>query len=191
MEKRLILAIGLSLLLVMAWSSFAPHPTQPPISAPVKPETKTVVNYSPEDKELQNRATFPVSLDKFEANFVESLGTINNVVFDMYPKDKFELKNGFFLPEKNLEFKKESASREEVVFVGEDKTKKIAKHFIFSKYNYYIDLELEITNLTNVPLNFDLPIILGVFNSGNQKEVQYQDVAVGLADKTRIKPSKT
>lgn len=82
-------------------------------------------------------------------------------------------------------FKKEQVSSDQATFVYEDKDKRIVKRFIFSNPNNCIDLEIEIHNLNNLPMTYDFPLIIGVIDfTADRSQAQFNDIAVGLADKT-------
>jgi YidC/Oxa1 family membrane protein insertase len=99
--------------------------------------------------------------------------------------DKFLLQQGFLFGDKNLAFKKEHVSLQEASFVYADKDKRIQKRFIFPNQLNYIELEIEIRNLSLLPMSSDFPLVVGILNfAGDQSQVQFYDVAVGLPDKT-------
>lgn len=178
MEKRLILAIALSLLVLLSWSALISKHT---------PSVKPLVSLPPPQimpkEEIPPSSLLKFSQEKYEVIFMESQGAIKEVVFKAYQSTKFNLEQGFLLLEPNLIFKQENVQSEnEIRFVQSDKNKKIIKDFIFS--NYAIELDITIENLSNLPLKVNFPLILGVLNfAGDPNETRYQDVCVATQEK--------
>jgi YidC/Oxa1 family membrane protein insertase len=192
MERRLILAIALALLVLLSWSALTSKfypvdkqivteksqqparvmPTQEPglLGPEPEPPPSSLMTFSP---------------DKLEIVFIEPQAAIKEVIFKDYGSYKFPLQYGFLLGEKNLVFKKEDLSDNQVTFVHSDKDKQIIKRFNFSNSNYGIELEIEVQNLSPAPLSINLPLILGVLNfSGDQAQVRFRDAAIVGKEKT-------
>lgn len=193
MEKRSILAIALSLLVLIIWSTFnskvyhvdnkevvstSNSPTQN-ISTPAAPvpllEAQEVI--SPSD-------LFQYTQDKFTLTFIESKAAIQEVKFHDHQDSLLPLKFGFFWDDKNLLFKKENASPQAVSFIHSDPQKVINKKFIFSKSNYGIELEIKIKNLSSFPLKINLPLVLGVMHfAPRDADARYQDATIVTTEK--------
>jgi YidC/Oxa1 family membrane protein insertase len=182
MEKRLILAIALSFLVILLWAGMQSKPLVPP-PQPVRTPT-LVVEKQKTDPSLEG-APLLFSLDIYKLNFWENQAALREVVFSTNSHDNLFLFNGFALGDKSWEFKKAKASAESIAFLYQNGQKKIIKDFIFHKSSYSIELELEIVNLSNAPQSFDLPILLGTLNfSRDPAQSQYLDVVVGRVEKT-------
>ena len=190
MEKRLILAITLSLMVVMFWSWIMPKPQlQPQVqsqavslspSANLPAGSKQVADLPTILTETSKEVSVDFRLDNSSVGFVESLASIKDIIFKAYPKDVFVLHSGF-LTDKDMLFKKEYFGENIANFVHIDKNKKIYKRFTFYKSSYSIDLEIEIENTSNDELKIVLPVYLGILDfTGNQAEAQYNDVVFGF-----------
>ena len=191
MEKRLIVAIALSLLVLLTWSLLAPKPQLPAtkgvIAQPLAPVS--VVPQEPPNiklaQELPAASLFQYQQDKFTVNFIEPQGAIQEIIFKTHQDYKFLLNSGFLLVDNTLSFKKESSSSGGVTFVHNDLNKKIKKQFIFSNSSYDIWLEIEVQNTSNQPLKVNFPLILGGLDfSSHNPQARYQDVTVVTKDKT-------
>ncbi|MEK6727415.1 MAG: membrane protein insertase YidC [Candidatus Omnitrophota bacterium] len=193
MEKRTILAIALSLLILITWSMF----TSPPHLVENKAVTEKTApllgipeaRVPPQDQEVTEEIP-PSSLiklerEKLEITFVEPKAAIQEVVFKAHQNYTLPLKYGFLIEDKSLSFKKQSSSSKEVVFVHSNHAQKITKKFIFSNSAYDMWLEINVQNVSSAPLTFSPQVILGEldFSAGN-KQAQFQDVVIATKDKT-------
>lgn len=186
MDRRLFLAIFLSLLVFGLWSTLVPKL--------YRFDNQGVTDKSPQPARIANsfQATGPtqelpaqapslikLSLEKLEITFIETQAAIKEVIFKDYQSYKYPLKYGFLLGDETLTFKKENSPTDQLLFVHNDENKKIIKRFIFSNYNYNIELEIEIQNLSPLPIEINLAMILGVLNfSQDQNQARYQDVSI-------------
>ncbi len=191
MEKRLFLAIALALLVLLSWSAFvsktyhldnkevALHERTPStlktIQSPLIP-TKT--------QKPPSSSLFQFSQEKYDIVFTASQAAIKEVIFKSYQGYAFPLKYGFLLGDTNLLFEKEKVTPESVSFVYRDKDKQVIKHFLFSNSSYSIKLEIEVHNLSNSPLNINLPLTLGVLSlNGDQTQARLRDATFASKDK--------
>lgn len=180
MEKRFLLAAVLSFLVLFLWSALFPkqHP---------------IVNKAVITQVLLPNVTIPnsppagpfrsLSWESSEIKFIENQAAIREVVFKKYQSSSFPLYFGLGLEDPALIFKPTIFSPEQVEFVAENKEQKVIKRFKFSNSNYAIDLELEVFNLTNVPLTASLPITLGVLNFKSPEKARFQAVTVYSQEK--------
>jgi YidC/Oxa1 family membrane protein insertase len=190
MEKRVILAIVLSLLVLLSWSLLATkfypienksliakYPASLPAVTPRIP-TPTL------EPEVLPSSLMKLSQKKYELTFIESQAAIKEVIFPSYLSYKFPLKYGFLLGGKNLVFKKEIISDNSATFVYSDKDKQIIKQFSVSKSNYSIELEIRVQNLSSAPLNMNLDLAVATLNfAPDQNQARFQDVTVALKDR--------
>ena len=190
MEKRLILAIALSLLVLLSWSALVPKP-QPlaiqevrnTIAIPVQP---TVVN---EVAHQQPTPSLPGNLIKYaqnnlEATFDESFAALKDVSFTYYNNYSFSLKYGCFLKDPETIFKKDQISNNSISFSSLGAGKRITKKFTFHKSNYSIELEIKIYNTSSFPIKVNMPLLLGILDfSPSNHQARYQDVTVSTQDK--------
>lgn len=180
MERRLILAITLSLLALLIWSGL--------VSKLYHIENKEVTIkkvYLPEPIQQPLPSLLNFSQEKFEVVFNEQEAAITRVIFKSYQDYNFNLKYGLLLGDQNLNFKKESITSKSIIFVYQDENKRIIKRFIFPNSNYNIGLEIEIQNLSNLPLNINLPLILGVLNfNQDPHQARFKDAIFVTKEKT-------
>jgi len=196
MEKRLTLAITLSLLVLLIWSTLIPKP-QHIDNKEVTQQTLTpaVIRSERVDnqvihKEFSASSLLKFSQEQYEITFIEPQATIKEATFKSYQNYKFPLHIGFVLDDKDLVFQKENSAPESVSFVYKDKNKQITKHFIFSNSNYTIQLKITIQNLSNTPLQLKLPLILGKLNFQDEPgQARFKDVIIATKEKvTHLAP---
>ncbi|PIP19733.1 MAG: hypothetical protein COT38_05375 [Candidatus Omnitrophica bacterium CG08_land_8_20_14_0_20_41_16] len=191
MEKRLILAIGLSLIVLLSWSALMPKPqpigsqgvitkgTEPNnfgasvsvgnVSQPVKPVSENLIEYEQ---------------GNLKAAFNEQLATLKEVTFKNYNNYLFSLRYGFLLNDPTLVFKKDSMTSDSVSFIAISSDKKITKRFKFHNSNYTIELEIKVQNLSSASLKFNIPLILGFMDiSARNPKARYQDITIATQDK--------
>ncbi len=186
MEKRALLAIALSMLILLAWSALVSKRI-PSSSLPARPQIKNQALPPAEPKSAKGPELLPsfkFNQDKFEVIFTESEAAIKEIIFKNYQSYHFLLKYGLLLDNQNLNFSRQTVNADSVVFVASDSNKKIVKRFIFHNSNYTIDLGIEIQNISAQPLSVSTPLILGVLNfSGDQTRARFQDATVAQKDK--------
>ncbi|MBU0503232.1 MAG: membrane protein insertase YidC [Candidatus Omnitrophica bacterium] len=196
MDKKVVLAIALSFLILMGWSTF--------ISKTQNSENKAVTGNIFQEKTApkalvkaavsSEKTTLPPTVinfdqEKFRVSFIETQGAIKEITFNNYQKAEFLLAHGLLYDDDSITFTKLDQTKNGVSFRYQDENKKIIKRFIFHNNNYTIELEIEAENISSVPIKLQIPIALAFldFSPGNP-QAAYQDVAVGLADKI-IRPS--
>jgi len=207
MEKRLVFAIALSLLVLLSWSAFVSKTyrveqqdvtTQ---SAPIVPSeskysSSTLIPSEPMqppstlpalhiEPEADPGATFQYELEDIVVTFIEPQAAIKEVIFKAYQDYKLPLEYGFFLAGESLSFKKISSSSDSVTFEHLDDEKRITKRFIFSKPNYAIELEVTVHNKSTSSMRMHLPLVLGVldFSTGGL-HARYKGVTAVTKEKT-------
>ncbi|MDD2751515.1 MAG: membrane protein insertase YidC [Candidatus Omnitrophica bacterium] len=192
MEKRLILAISISMLVLLAWSALMPKPPAPIKVAALPSQNNTAqiqtesikATSSKSSKEQVPLEQTKFSTEIFQLNFFEPIAALNDTVFKQYQSHHFLLQSSFLLGGSELLFHRESSPPGTLVFVQTDKDKKIKKEFIFSKDNYTIDLVITIDNLSNLNLNYNLPLSLGKLNfAGDQVATRLEDVMIAAKEK--------
>ncbi len=196
MEKRLVLAIALSLLVLLVWSVLVPKSqlidnkevTQqaPETAVVMSADIKSAKDIQKQvlQKEFPDSSLFKFSLPKYEITFIEPQAAIKDVFFKSHQNYKFPLHIGFLVDDKELVFQKENSAPESVSFVYKDKDKQIIKRFAFSNSNYSIELEITIQNLSNTPFQFKLPLILGMLNlKDDPEQARLKDVTIATKEK--------
>jgi YidC/Oxa1 family membrane protein insertase len=188
MEKRLILAMSLSMLVLLAWSAFLPK-TQPIDNKRVA--SRNLVTQTTTSLPDTPRTTTPPRLiklarDQWEVTFDEGKAAIQSAEFKNFQNYKFMLQNGYWLSVEKLKFREISTgSSGEVAFVYQDQQQKITKRFLVSNSNYTIELDLEVANLSPHSIDLDLPLVLGVLNFANTKN-QMNFASIGIATQEKI-----
>lgn len=191
MEKRLLLAIALSLLILVSWSAF--------MSKTYHVENKEVTTSVPADYVLpkaQIRAELPsekpsplpplhFTHQDIEFNFNEAEAAIESVIFKGHKEYEFVLRRGLFLDEDGLVFKRSGVNENAISFVHLDQSKKVTKSYSFPNSLYYMELDVEVQNLTPSALTLKMPLIIGSLDfSTNMQHQQFQDVVALTDEKT-------
>jgi YidC/Oxa1 family membrane protein insertase len=180
MEKRLILAVTFSILILLLWSAIMPKPPAPPMVE--QPKLQPVVVPTEIQPEPPLASLLPFDQAKSEITFIEPQAAIQQVIFKAYNAHKFLLQHAFALLDKNLNFSKDKITPEELTFVHRDLSKQIIKQFIFHNSNYTIELEINVQNLSNSPLSVNYPISLGTLDFKTHPEAaRFRDVAVATS----------
>lgn len=188
MEKRLILAVALSLMVLLIWSAISPKP-KPIESQGVALEERVSIAQNPvgaAPKEASIEAIFTYKQDNFELTFIEPWAAVKEVTFKNHQDYVFPLERGFWIAEPGLDFKRLASSSDEVIFEHKDVYKSIVKKFIFSNPNNDIWLEVTVQNLSTGPLVIELPLLLGVMGSSTQNiESRYQLATIASEGKAK------
>lgn len=195
MEKRVVLAIALSLLVMISWSALVSR-VAPTVPVPVNEQKilqaapaaapEPISQPLPEPlKASQPEKKLVLSTEKTEITFGESSAEIKEVIFKTYQGHVFRLKDAFSFVDQKTDFKSREFSQDQAVFVSRDQNKQVIKRFIFHNSNYRIDLEIEVLNLSKIDLAFNPSINLGVLNfAGDPNAVRFQDVLAVTTEKT-------
>ncbi len=192
MEKRLILAIALSLLILLSWSAFVSkiyHIENKEVTTTKTelPKAESSPNITP--AEIAEQEIPPSSLskfvgEKFTITFVDSAAAIKEVKFHNHQDYNFLLVNGFMLGDKALQFKRTSSSDDTVTFVCDGPIYRITKIFTIHNSNYTMELYIKIQNISQDAVKLELPLMLGTLDfSSNSMDSRYQDVAAETQEK--------
>lgn len=192
MEKRLLLAIGLSLLVLLSWSAIASK--MQPVGNKVV-TTNAIPQKEPVQSNEKAAAPLPIpeaklsliQVDRKNAEFYfdETHAAINKVIFKGFQKHPLPLKWGFFTDDADLKYVKTSSSPDQITFAAQDNLKKVTKSFVFSNSNYSIELQTKIENISPSSLTIKPALILGVLNfSGSNDQSRYQDVFLVNSEKS-------
>lgn len=191
MEKRLFLAIVLSLLVFISWSALVPKP-QPLDNTRVtqrdflQKESPPLIPSGPALEVTPEPASlFTLSRDKYNITFNQGEAAIKEVKFKDYQGYTFVLGQGLFLAEPNLVFKREDTVNDTVRFIYRDNNKEIIKHFSFDNSHYAGELIIEVRNISANSFKISLPLVLGVLDfKGRQDQARFQDATFVLEEKT-------
>jgi len=196
MEKRLVLAIALSLLVLLSWSALAPKPqiidnkaviSNKPLTLPSEQRIPPILTQTPEIPAAPDfvRDTVKFIQDSREIVFDPTLAAIVEVIFKDGIEHRFPLKIGF-LTDNNLAFKQQKVTQDTISFFYEDQNKRIIKKFIIPNNSYTIELQVQIQNLSSSsPLVLNPQLVLGRLDlSAKNAQSRYQDVFLGNKEKT-------
>ena len=194
MEKRLILALALSLLVLLSWSTFTTkfYPSANKQVKSIKPETLIPKEPPPPaippslspQKPVKPEELFTIQQDKYSVVFNASGASIKEISFPAYQSSKLSLDQGFLLKNVALGFRREDTSEGIVSFVYRDQEKEIIKKFMLSNSNYIILLDISIENLSAHPLHLNLNLLATRMDfSVDQNQARFQDLTLALKDK--------
>jgi len=193
MEKRLILALALSFLVLFGWSAFVVKPAS-------KISPQPIVQVSSQNSEsspaLAKTSLQPVNEKDFEIGqfeydngqykviYSEPSAAIKEIIFNKYNKHKLPLRYGLLIGDKKWQFVRQHVAINEVTYLYSDSEKNITKRFIFDNTKYATTLELNVQNTSKVNLSLQIPVTLGILNfAGNNAQLNPQDVIVSTKEK--------
>jgi len=185
-EKRLFLALSLSLIVIISWyywtSRFYPIEQQKVITS-IPPSLEKKV-FSPEEN---------IPWDNQILVFNPEESAIKKVIFKDYSFAEFILEKGLFLKTEGALVWQRDLQKNQPYFIYEDNKKRIIKEFIFSNFNNTIDLKIKIQNLISEPQTIDFNFILGEINFAKlaSSETRFYEVLFNEKEKhLRIFPRK-
>lgn len=196
MEKRLVLAIGLSMLVLLAWSALSPKPqivgntlvtsnssSLTSISQSTGPVLVPQTLISANDNVAVETVKF--IQDSREIVFDLSKAAIIEVIFKNGPEHRLPLKLGF-VTDDNLIFKQAGRTADSISFVAEGRDRRVIKKFTIPKDSYAIDLRVETYNASPSLLTLYPQIILGRLDlSSKNSQARFQDIFVGAEGKNK------
>jgi len=155
MERRTIIALGLSITILLLWSRY--------ISKFYPIENKGVIEkipriISPKTPQIKEKIE-KFSTEKFNLEIFSPPGAIKEIYLKDYGY-KFSLENGFSLREQNKDLIFESIFREgKIISFYKDEEKEITRMISFPKEKNFIELELKTKNLLERDLNLNLDLL--------------------------------
>ncbi|MDD2751925.1 MAG: membrane protein insertase YidC [Candidatus Omnitrophica bacterium] len=194
MGKRILLAVALSFMVSMLWASF--------INRTYHIENKTVITQNTIINQLTQETPGPgrqvlvreipsalpppliFPFENTEIVFDEKTASVREIIFKRYKKYPFQIQNGFWLVDNELNFTVEHIGQNEISFKHQDVEKIINKRFIFGNSLYNIKLELSVENLSTEKLDFYPSMVLGALNFGkNSMQERFQEAILATKDK--------
>jgi len=165
-EKRLLIAITLSLLVITIWSfgtaKFYPPKQQGVTIEKAVESTEKIMEPAPKTltpASWQETSVETIPVDGQEISFSLPYATIKDTIFKDYLNHKFSLNKAFLLQDKDIVFKKSQIGQKNV-FISEDRYKRITKEFTILNSKYNMELSITIENLSESPINIDYPILI-------------------------------
>jgi len=195
MEKRLVLAIALSLLVLLSWSALSPKRQLVDNNDVIVNKSALVSSSQEKSSIVMPSVAMPSSADvvkemvKFTQNsreiiFDPSMAAIVEVVFKDGPEHRLPLKIGLFT-DGNFVFKQQTVTKDSISFIYEDSNKRIIKKFIIPNNSYVMELEVYTQNLSPSLLVLNPQLVLGRLDlSAKNTQSRYQDVFLGNKEKT-------
>jgi YidC/Oxa1 family membrane protein insertase len=189
MEKRLLMALAFSFIVLAVWSNFTVKPKVPPNPQDFPQKLAIVEKMNLPVAGVEAPDSAPLDLFEYQQGkrnfiFVESQAAIKEVVFLEYQKYGFPLKNSLLLGNKDMVFTRQAVENNSVTYFYADKEKRITKKFIFPGSGYEIEVLLKIDNLSSATLDLKLPILLGSLDPAATKDrMAFHDVTVVDVDK--------
>ena len=180
MNKRLVLAIALSFLVMMVWSRMTkdlyhverqevteqiPQPT-PPLIPPEEERPETLVSAISQGRELV---------------FSLPSACLKKVIYSEFEDYVFNLEQGFCLAEQELVFTQERLDSEQAIFIHQDEQRRITQQFNYSDPNFIITLDIKIENLSEQSLPYPSSLILGGIDF-QPKESEPRKMGIQLAE---------
>ena len=195
MEKRTILAIALSFLVIFFWSKFMPKPEQ--TQTAVVQQQAPVADFPISKAETITAASSQVVPDadvktreyKIPGAILEVLepqAVIKQATFDKYPKNPYILNNSLYINNPSLIFSTKHDVTNGISYSYENDSCRVTKTIISSNISHVMELRVKIENLSSSPLLFDLPIILGRFNLDQKSGSGQRFDDIVLADKDKV-----
>jgi YidC/Oxa1 family membrane protein insertase len=195
MEKRLVAAIALSLLVLLSWSALMPKPQTLDNKGVVTDSSKITILPQQAASGIQPltltqsvpeivKETVKFTQENREIIFNPATAAILEVIFKNGVEHRLQLKTGF-LSDENLMFKQQSITKDSITFIYEDTNRRILKKFIIPNNSYTIDLEIQTTNLSASNLLLNPRLVLGRLDlSAKNTQSRYQDIFLGEKEKT-------
>lgn len=188
MEKRTVIAIALSFLVIFLWSRFVPRPE----TAQTQVQTQSIAITA--EQSIPSQAVIAASSAAIEPEagsqeyaipgskmvVLEPSSAIKEVLFDKYQKNPFTINRGFHIGDPGLALVNKYDVTGGFSYVYEDNVKRVTKTLVSSNSLYGMDLEVKIKNTSLSPALISLPIIL-VRIDLDQKTGQaqrYEDIMV-------------
>lgn len=119
------------------------------------------------------------------AHFIEKNAAIWEIIFKKYQNSGFNLKYAFLLEDNGLTFRKSAEEGNSIAFTAVDKEKRISKIFKFNPQSYALDVEISVENLSNNPIEFRIPLLLGEFLFSNDNQGRFDRITISSQDKIK------
>ncbi|MFH1577520.1 MAG: membrane protein insertase YidC [Candidatus Omnitrophota bacterium] len=202
MNKRLILAVALSFLVMLTWAKMAQkfYPIEqqgvtehsPQVSPNVFTPEQTQVSLPAASLDVQNEVLVSVFSHDRELIFNPASASLKKIIFSQYSDYEVDLGQGFYLTGENLVFTQKTLNSQEAIFVYQDSQKRIIKHYNYSDPSFVITLDIEIENLSEQPLPYPPGLILGTISLDSRGlDARFKEIFVKQPERMlRLKPNK-
>lgn len=185
MEKRLVFAIALSLLVLMIWAALFPAPkSRPVVSQPI--EKQEVVekkeNLPAFQQSVQETSSFDYSTDLFDLTFSLPAGSIKQIYFKKfnYRPENINLIGAIFSDNIPVNFSDYKIAGNKITFTSKEHN--ITKSYILRNSNYII--ELEIKGLLNKTPTSHFWLSIGSFDlTKNPREARFLEADIFSEEK--------
>ncbi|MCM8762879.1 MAG: membrane protein insertase YidC [Candidatus Omnitrophica bacterium] len=189
MEKRVLFATLLSILVLVIWSVLF-RPQQEIVLQPLENKTLTSRNATSLSP-FASATTEEIDRGHYKVKFAPHLGGIKEVIFPDYHDYVFCLE-GLYFPDLPSSFIKQDGFGQEKTFVYNDSQKRIIQTYNFSNSKYTIELTIRIQNQGDEELKLNLPFILArIYRAtGQASRFQFQEGFFFTKDILRLSPWK-
>lgn len=191
MNKRLVLAIALSFLVMLIWSRIAPQ-RYPVDMQRVTEEPPPSPAFIVEQEELEPESLLSVHSQNRELIFSLPSASLIKVIFSDYDEYELNLGQGLQLAEKGLFFTEKKLTPQEAIFEHKDTQKRITKRYNYADAGYIMQLDIEIENISHQPLQPPDFLILGELDINLRGfEARFQELFIRQSNKIqRLSPNK-
>jgi hypothetical protein len=191
MQKRLLLALGLSFMVLFIWQRFM-LPPQVKTALPAvehaatftpaaEPTTPVGSENQPETAKL---AEYNLDTSLRQITVIDQQASVKQAIFKKYKEYSFPLANSLFMGD-GLVFNRQSTENKRVAYIYQDAQKRIWKEIDCSDTSYEIKLTITVENISAQPIKFAFPLALGTLNMQRPglRGPMFEDASVSLPDK--------
>lgn len=177
MEKRVIIAVGLSIAILLLWSKYTLKFYRIENKEVREKFPEIIPSGSPQRKITEEKIE-NFSTEKLDLEFNTISGSIREIFLRDY-KYKFPFEDGFLMREKGVNLIFEPLFEEErIIFSYKDEEREISKTINFPKYKSFIELELNLRNLSGRDLSLDLDLFLFCWDLDNREESRFWEIGI-------------
>lgn len=187
MEKRILLAIGISLAILTLWSVVSPKSKVPvtsslPPSAAIETKIDPIASVEKAVEIKDSVVTKKISLDIYSLDLIDNQGIIKTVSFKKY-RDDLKLLKGFFLKTDFSGPGNLVTSADTITYKNIDNKVEITKTLKLDN-NFGGVLTILLKNMSNLTVKTKIPLVLGILDYEDPINGQFSDVTVGTKEKT-------
>lgn len=201
MEKRLFVAVALSVVIMVTWQSLFMR-RQPVVSHSISEISGTSEQGAAHEKlpaaavrGSDTGASWETKEHTFEGlrvNFIPGKAAIKDITLTDYQGQIFPLNEGFFLGIPDLMFVQDTTTPHEVSFVHTDKVKRIVQSYSYDPLKRTLAISVKIQNMSSQPIQYEPGLSLALIDlSTSDPQSRYQEIVVATREKTiRVTPRK-
>ncbi len=182
MEKRVIIAVGLSIAILLLWSKYTLKFYHIE-NKEVREKPSEIISLEPSKREIIEEKIENFSTEKFELELNTISGSIREIFLKDY-KYKFPFEDGFLMREKGVNLIFEPLfEKEKIIFSHKNEEKEISKIINFPKYKNFIELELNFKNPSEKNLDLNLEFFFFSWDlDRNKEESRFWEIGIFKPD---------